>query len=38
MGGFFLRQSSLEKPNILATGIDQILLNLQKRASKNVDS
>jgi lipopolysaccharide export system permease protein len=38
MGGGFLRQSSLEKPNILVTWIDQMLLTIQKRASKNVDS
>ncbi len=38
MGVFFLRQSSLEKPNVLVSWIDQLLLNLQKRARKNVDS
>jgi lipopolysaccharide export system permease protein len=38
IGIFFLHQSSLEKPNILVTWVDQMLLTLQKRASKNVDS
>lgn len=38
MGLFFLRQSSLEKPNIFARWVDQALLALQKRVRKNVDS
>ncbi|MBW2688349.1 MAG: LptF/LptG family permease, partial [Deltaproteobacteria bacterium] len=38
MGLFFLRQSSLEKPNIFASWVDQALLTLQKRVRKNVDS
>lgn len=38
LGIFFLHQASLEKPNILINWVDQILLNLQKRARKNVDS
>jgi len=37
-GAFFLRQSSLEKPNLLVLWVDQFLLTLQKRARKNVDS
>jgi lipopolysaccharide export system permease protein len=37
-GVFLLRQSSLEKPNLLGTWIDQTLLYLQKRARKHVDS
>lgn len=37
-GAFLLRQSSLEKPNLLSTWLDQSLLNLQKRASKHVNS
>jgi hypothetical protein len=38
IGIYLLRQASLEKPNILITWVDQILLTLQKRARKNVDS
>jgi lipopolysaccharide export system permease protein len=38
LGLFFLRQSSLERPNPLVTWIDQTLVTLQKRARKNVDS
>ena len=38
LGVFFLRQSSLEKPNLLVSWFDQTLLTLQKRARKNVDS
>ncbi len=37
-GIFFLRQASLEKPNILVLWVDQAILALQKRARKNVDS
>ena len=37
-GVFFLRQSSLEKPNLLVLWVDQALLTLQKRARKNVNS
>ncbi len=37
-GVFLLRQSSLERPNLLSTWIDQTLLYLQKRTRKNVDS
>lgn len=37
-GAFFLRQSSLEKPNFLVVWIDQTLLALQKRVHKNVNS
>ncbi len=37
-GLFFLHQSSLEKPNLLVTWVDQALLTLQKRARKNVDA
>jgi lipopolysaccharide export system permease protein len=37
-GIFFLRQTSLEKPNPLVLWIDQIMLTLQKRARNNVDS
>jgi lipopolysaccharide export system permease protein len=38
VGIFLLRQSSLEKPNLLVTWVDQALITLQKRARKNVDS
>ncbi|NOR50544.1 MAG: LPS export ABC transporter permease LptF [Desulfuromonadales bacterium] len=38
VGIFFLRQASLEKPNLLATWVDQTLLTLQKRVRKNVNS
>jgi lipopolysaccharide export system permease protein len=38
LGIFLLRQSSLEKPNILINWVDQSLIKLQKRARKNVDS
>ena len=38
MGIFLLRQASLEKPNLLASLVDQALITLQKRARKNVDS
>jgi len=37
-GVFLLRQSSLERPNLLSTWIDLTLLYLQKRTRKNVDS
>lgn len=37
-GFFFLRQSSLERPNLLVTLIDRSVLSLQKRVRKNVDS
>lgn len=37
-GIFFLRQASLERPNLLSTWLDQTLLNLKKRARQNVDS
>jgi len=37
-GLFFLRRSSLEKPNLLDNLVDQTLLTLQKRARKNVDA
>ncbi len=37
-GIFFLRQSSLEKPNFLVSWVDQAQITMQKRARKNVDS
>lgn len=37
-GGIFLHQSSLEKPNMLVVWFDQVLLTIQKLASKNVNS
>jgi lipopolysaccharide export system permease protein len=37
-GIFFLRQASLEQPNLLVFWLDQTLLTLQKRARKHVDS
>ena len=37
-GVIILRQSSLEKPNVLAVLMDQALMTMQKRASKNVNS
>ena len=37
-GLLFLRQSSLEKPNIMVVLVDQTIRTLQKRARKNVNS
>ncbi len=38
MGIYFLHQTSLEKPNLIVTWMDQTLRSLQKRARKNADS
>lgn len=38
MGIIFLRQSSLERPNILVVWVDQAIRTLQKRARKHVNA
>ena len=37
IGSYLLRQSALERPNLLATWIDQSLDTLKKRVKRNAD-